>query len=283
MKNICIFGLQTFLGFALCEKCLQEGIPVYGIYEPSRTEQEKEEFEEKMMMIGRNALLKTAVYEKEFPLIDEVPSLVYYVPEYRGEPNSLEGEKISKVLEWVTSKEPGFILISSLEVFGKSQKKIEAETAPVPDTERGKHYAELEETVSSYLKEKASHFVSIRLPLLYGPWQPKDYAFQSALLNEKAMIEEDTREILFIKDAVNAIVKTDLFSFNKGSSLYVTSGKEKSWSKAAEMLKINSLPSSGIELPQSMVIPLEEATSVEEGIKLQRAHVEQYKTLYKGK
>ncbi|MFY4774330.1 NAD-dependent epimerase/dehydratase family protein [Metabacillus sp. RGM 3146] len=283
MKSICIFGIHTFLGYALCEKYLQEGIPVYGIYEPPRTEQEKEEFEEKMMLIGRNALLQTALYEKDFPLYDESPTLVYYVPEDKEKADQVNEKKLSRLLDWVKSKELAFILISSLEVFGKKQKKIAKDTIPVPDTDRGKQYLKLEQMVSSAFEEKDSHFVSFRLPLLYGPWQPKHYAFQSVLLNETAAIEEDTREILFIKDAVNAIVKTDLFSFDKGAHLYVSSGKENEWAKAAEILDIESSLSQSIDLPQDLVIPLQETTPVEKGIQLQRVHNEQYKMLYEGK
>ncbi|MGD7009177.1 hypothetical protein [Metabacillus sp. 84] len=79
MKQAAVLGAQTFLGFALCGKLVERGVPVKAVFDQPGNKHEKRTMEEKWLTIGRNALF-TPVCREDHPNLKEC-GVVFNHPE----------------------------------------------------------------------------------------------------------------------------------------------------------------------------------------------------------
>ncbi|MCD7034958.1 hypothetical protein LRR81_11935 [Metabacillus sp. GX 13764] len=255
MDTVMIYGMETYAGFALCEKFLQEGIPVCGIYDIEGKPAVQKQFEDKMMLIGRNALLEARAWTKDFVFPDEPPSVVYCAAD--GEGGIAGEEQVNALLSWASAMELQFLLLSSLDVFGEEQLVITEETAPEPDTDRGKRLLAIEKAAAKAYSNTENRYGILRLPVLYGPGMPADF------MSDKK--NPPMRGLLFISDAVSAIVKNDCSIFFRGMPLYLASERNEDMIRTAQALGHElTITMCGQKIPNGLTIECPEVTPIEE-------------------
>lgn len=241
MDKVIIFGGYEFLGFCLCEAFLEKGIQVCTI----NSQQVDDLFlENKRLLVGRNSNFTefsldksqdTWFYAKEKYMI----VLSFYDFYHKGDSSNIHSELEQVILDALNKYEKG-----NLEVlFLLPVQFLEMEVS----RHKGEDLKNIYNTMFQELQRKFIPNTTIYLPTLYGPWQPEDYLFQQALLEEvrgqnevglQVNDHEYTEDALFVEDAITDIVK--IVESQKNTICSFTSTSQNQWKECAEFLDIST-------------------------------------------
>ncbi|MDQ0232293.1 hypothetical protein [Metabacillus malikii] len=174
IKEVVVFGAQTFIGFSLCERLTEEGIHVNAVLLKSNDDWRRKLLEERLMMVGRNALFKVTCIEE----ITEDDSFDYliYCSENGDDLSVLETDKdlCKRAAQLVDSKNVAAYYFSNF-----SNNDIHM-----------KHSFAIEK----HLLLSNRNWSIIKLPMLYGPFQPSP--------DIKQYLDSNDESMLYIEDAV---------------------------------------------------------------------------------
>jgi nucleoside-diphosphate-sugar epimerase len=286
MKKAAVIGANRFVGFCLCDYLLKEGIEVSGYIHKAHSNETMLQ-EEMKMLLDRNANFKVSLIENTealFDSMDEVDAIYFtYFDQGDFQDVSFFREKMKeahqvliKCISHCLQTETKLILLSSMRVFGAEQHQIGEDIEPKPDHSEGRLFLHLERMVTRFSREQLS-YVIVRIPTVYGPWQPLAASYQQACLQqeekreEKILIGEDRRDVLFIDDVVAFLAQCQKQPF---SLLHCLSGKTNQWENGADLLRIayeSRQEEGGLSLQQKeSLFPFQ--TELKEGIRKQRLH-----------
>lgn len=298
LKKVLITGVMGFIGFHLCQRLLNDCIEVIGIDSMEGIYDQKI-FEEKWMFIGRNANFH--FYEESLEqlplkkLLNDV-DVVYHLASTRDEGHELEtvkqkNEEIAKKLVESCRENSRLIFPSTIEVYGKQTGEITEKTPTNPISSYG--IAKLAEE-SVILREKANVII-LRLPTVYGPWQPQNMALHRLLFanitGTEANIsdENSTIDLLHVDDVVESLFLAGICSY-ENEIFNISSGKSRQWHQAkAFIFGKKDCPAKDHHWPKVYVsgkkakklLKFEPKISIEEGVKKQKEHMLKYIGLYK--
>jgi hypothetical protein len=262
-KRVIVFGAHTFIGFALCERFVNEGIEVKGILLKSSNLMNKMLVDERLMMIGRNAFFQTTETYEESDYEEAVDMIIHCCDD--GDETTLIDQDRK-------------LLLQSVEVSNELQvPHVYISTVNREDKElRNKHITFCEQ----YLFKNKENRMLVHLPILFGPFQPPTEKIHQFLIkdnneNEILIIDEP---ILFIQDAVNAIF--DLLSkFQHGKTYSIQSDlKQSEKSSFPISIKVNPKDFNDCKSEKYLI---KKPTSIEKGLRAQKEFIEKYREILK--
>ncbi|MRX73473.1 hypothetical protein GJU40_15120 [Bacillus lacus] len=201
MESVLLYGAETYVGFLLAERLLEEGIHVAGIYLAPGLKEEQNMLEERMLMIGRNAGL--ARYDAGET--NKIPAEKYdHIIDASLDPNSTNSQAVhaAGAIEAAAKHHLPYTLLSC------SQLTFEDE--PFFADRRYRHS---EESLQQFhLAEKAVResglsrgYKIIRLPLLAGPWQSYSSKLSDLLMNDEHLSERVIKYLLPADQGAEAV------------------------------------------------------------------------------
>jgi UDP-glucose 4-epimerase len=245
LEHAIVMGTFSFIGFHLSTKLLEDGITVHGI--DTQIDQESDQVkDEKLMAIGRNSNLyhlEKEDWENSSKQTEKIDTLFYCIdiPTQNHVNQADARQYLIQAIEYCQKHSTKLIVASSIEVVNH-QDNVITEISPLsPVTKRGEVYLHLEELLHVYCLKKSFPYLILRLPNLYGPWQPDSFAFHKALcLKEEGKpvewVEDDYMgDVIFIDDAITACIKAAV-SPHVHEVVHVTSGRIGEWEKGMEII-----------------------------------------------
>ncbi|WP_169891186.1 NAD-dependent epimerase/dehydratase family protein [Litchfieldia alkalitelluris] len=273
MKSSIVIGALEFVGYGLCCQLIEDEIKVYAVDQIPKEESLKEE---KLNLVGRNAYWQfvdssTHVNYDDFNEIDVV---FYSALELNGDKDqfSYKIKELDKVIKFCQRSGSRLILLSN-----HCPKVNEKEN------ELMKCNLKIESHVKKMMQDNDFNYLIIRIPMVYGPWQPYNMPFQQAI-NVRIRNDEDfqfdldnnhvSRDLIYIDDVVRGI----LFTINdetQNNTIYLTTGQKDQLIEGLkiileddfESIKIDMQNKPELEATQSIkCINIEEKTNLKEGI-----------------
>lgn len=268
MDRAVIVGTFEFIGFSLCKHLLEQGCEIDGIH--YNKEKEDALINEKRLAIGRNANF----YEKNYSswinskreiVKNDVIFIDIYDLYIKNELASLREKELIEEF-----------LIKNLDGFKDLQVKI-AFLLPIQwlkDISRT--HSRLEDAID-ILRENNISVSCFYLPVIYGPWQPKEFSFHQALANIKRVKineREWIHDAIFIEDLICFL--SNCSDKLLGESCLLMSSVTGHWQKCADYLSLdynNNWDSP--DLAKGKVIEKAIVCSVKysEGLEKQRSHI----------
>ncbi|HZH61424.1 MAG TPA: hypothetical protein VEY70_18020 [Metabacillus sp.] len=246
--RVMVFGAQSHIGFALCEKFLEEGVEVGAIFLESSAKMNKLLLEERMMLIGRNALFQKFSLEDEWRN-DECTHVIY-------------------------CKEAGH---------NQDQRCFEKSVERAAETKSQYFYVT---SAANQIDDDHQHFKTLtfysifKLPRLFGPFQPPEEPIHQHLASfltgqKRTLIIEEP--ILFIKDAVETLVELiENCEHGKVYSFLSELKKEEIESFSVE-LKMNATETAN---DKSIRHSITNQTTIEKGLFDQLSCIKAYREIY---
>ncbi|QNG59596.1 NAD(P)-dependent oxidoreductase [Bacillus sp. PAMC26568] len=281
MKKVFIAGIGQFVGFALCNHLLEEGVQVAGYMKKQEDKQKQNIAEEKMMLIGRNALFERLESLKENNAYDAV---FYCMTDPADRVNENNSYFLKQCTNLSIQQNIPFILVSSTEVFGDKQTVIEKETVPVPTTENGKSHFRQEAEVQTLFGETKLYRI-VRIPGLYGPWQPVNMYVHQCIMSSLTGVKsneiksEETRDLIFIDDAVSSLLDIVKLNLYGGTVIHLSSMKNQ-WNQVAELFSEKLPGDSVFSLSKDIIHVVKNSVSLKEGIQMQKEWIKQNLYIY---
>ncbi|MYL64762.1 NAD-dependent epimerase/dehydratase family protein [Bacillus hwajinpoensis] len=291
MKKVFITGGLGFIGYHLTDFLLNKGIEVVGI-DGKVEERRKPEYEMKEMMLLRNANYKQINSRIEEASLDHLskdcdtifhlssPKVINMKQSSKMIENSLDCTR--KVVE--ASKGKVLVHLSSTEVFGTRYGSITERTPHHPHSNVGK----LKSAEEHILLNRKSDIVKIlRLPLVYGPWQPSHHVFQHYFLHHKLPLKYEEEGVnahfdaVYVKDVCESIYQAATRR-EQSETFNLTSGREGEWQRGVEWCIGDSIDLHGEKKLRCGIsnkqcaskLGFTNITSIEEGLHQQRLHTE---------
>ena len=217
MKQVLIIGTLGFVGYSLCSRLLEDGVTVIGL---DHKPYENTIHEEKLLGISRNANFTFIPLKQEMllkrDLENSMVDVVFYcLPISDNDGNIERNNDMEKLLELAIDQsllnKCKFVIVAS-RVQGNGRSKEE-----------------------NYVINQCENldYMIVKLPTLYGPWQPFEMVYQQLILAkingvaEAINIEEDTRDILYIDDAIEGILS--LLPQEHEKEIQIESGLKFQW------------------------------------------------------
>ncbi|MBO1511629.1 NAD(P)-dependent oxidoreductase [Metabacillus bambusae] len=262
-KRVIVFGAHTFVGFALCERFVNEGVEVKGVLLKSSNLINKRLVDERLMMVGRNALFQTTETYERSDYENTVDMIIHCCD---------DGD------ETILIDQDRKLLLKSVEVSNELQvPHVFISTVNREDKVlRNKHLTFCEQ----YLSENKENRMSVHLPILFGPFQPPTEKIHQFLVNDNneneiLIIDEP---ILFIQDAVNAIF--DLLSKFQHGKTYSIQSELKQNEKSPFSIKLKVNPEDFNDCRSEKYL-IKKPTSIEKGLRAQKEFIEKYSEILK--
>lgn len=251
MKKSVVIGPFGFIGFALCNRLLEEGSNVLGL---EGGWNDTGIMEEKLLEIGRNSNFEWLGLS-EVPQLEEQRNIDrIFVDLYGAELNKEALADIKKMNKFYQASGAPTVLIVPLgcdfclDGWGKPSDNV---------------------TV-------------VKVPSLYGPWQPPHFYFHRLIssriknVNDPANpIEKNIQDVLFIEDAARAIVEISMEK-SLQKAYVLSSGLTGQWQEAVRLL--DGEPSSNLiqkeyGTKESTLWTVKQITPLSEGLALQEEHM----------
>ncbi|MEI4620044.1 NAD(P)-dependent oxidoreductase [Bacillus pfraonensis] len=282
MKRVLIIGALSFVGYHLVNKMLAEEVEVYGL-DFADLESMSKVSEEKLFLIGRNGLFTYSSIRDESGWktieIDDFDAAYFCLCE-PNQQNGFRNERIilqylKRVIYMCEKKQVKLNVLSSIEVANLQEQ-----------SENKRLFMKIEEEV-----EKANiRYSVLRVPTLYGPWQPSFMTYHRLILSEVMEKEyqlvqyENGADLLYVEDVCEYLLENgngleDLGIYN------VISGKKNLWEKGILLLNAEDKVKKVIkEVKREEIksICIMKNTPLEFGLNKQLAHLKRYKALYEG-
>ncbi|PEM66081.1 NAD-dependent epimerase/dehydratase family protein [Bacillus pseudomycoides] len=282
MKRVLIIGALSFVGYHLVNKMLAEEVEVYGL-DFADLESMSKVSEEKLFLIGRNDLFMYSSIRDESGWktveTDQFDAAYFCL----CEPNRQSGfrneriilQYLKRVIHMCERKQVKLNVLSSIEI------------ANVQDLSENKRlFMKVEEEV-----EKAHIRYSIlRVPILYGPWQPSFMTYHRLILSELMEKEyelpqnENGADLLYVEDVCEYLWEKGKTIENLGVYNMI-SGKENLWEKGIILLNAEHKVKKTVkEVKREEIksICIAKNTPLEFGLNKQLTHLKRYKELYEG-
>lgn len=237
--TVLVIGAFSFIGYEIVQQCMKKGRNVYGIQPMPLSNIH----EEKWLGIGRNANFTFLSSLQDCPNDVEKVYICLYEP-HEESPVDLA------LLKEAILKYPQSILISSVR-------------------------AESEHSRFSYIEKQAKGCMIIRVPTVYGPWQPEEMGFHRVIAGNKFFSVEE-EEILFVDDVARTLLELE-----KETGIYTLTAENKEyWQEAYYHLtgKRGKCVSSTNDKNKKLLAT--NNISIEKGIEEQREHMKKYKGVY---
>lgn len=260
VKRVIVFGVHSYIGFGLCERMLSEGVEIKGILSSPKNPIQKRLLEERLLMVGRNALIITnEVYENTDE--DKETDMIVHCCEDSNEPSLINHDRKNMM---ISVKLAHKLKIPFVFVSARSEKE------------------ELRDHVKfceNYLYENVSNRIVIKLPSLYGPYQPSTEKIHQYLLNRengKENVLSIDEPLLYIQDAVDSL--WDIMKFAEKGKTYAVLSKMKRDDESNFLCKQHLNESNSAEEGNVTYI-IKEPTSIEEGLKAQAECINKYRKI----
>lgn len=229
MGKIMVVGALGFIGYELSLLLMEEDVEVIAVDSSNLDDV----LELKLDEVGRNSL-----FHFQTDLNDHhhnIKAVVYCCGEENGDNHLDTYEYFTKCLSFCEEREVKLVLVSSHKVFGSVKGKITEDTPVLPDNEYGVKKVEQEKILIQNSKENS--FMIIRIPQLYGPWQPANQWIHQQLSKDYTNIYGDhlCKDLLFIRDAVQGIIMCLEKEFTN-EIIHLGSGMMKQAYKAARLI-----------------------------------------------
>ena len=229
MDRAVILGTFEFIGFSLCKYLLEQGCEIDGVH--FGKEDDDAITHEKRLTIGRNAnfyeinyneWIKSAELQKSDTIFIDIYDL--YIR------NGIAALREKELIE-------GFLL-KNLALFQTLQVKI-AFLFPIQWVkDMSRTHSRLEDAIK-VLKENDIFVSSFYLPVIYGPWQPKEFSFYQSIAKERVIISEREwiHDAIFIDDLILFLSSGP--DRNSDESFLLKSNIKGHWRKCADYLSID--------------------------------------------
>ncbi|ETI68634.1 hypothetical protein [Neobacillus vireti] len=273
MDKAVIFGVYEFVSFHACKTLLDKGVEVVGIH---INEIENNFFlEDKRLEIGRNAnfneqtLAELENYREEADVKTAFILSVYDLYVLNKEAILRKEKVIESIFHFLERNQNHIelILLLPIQMLG-TNREIE---------------------LTDFLNKAGSRVKNSQifyLPAIYGPWQPKAFLFQQAIISKFQKQElrmanrEWTNDVLFVEDAAASIfeiLETRKYGGLRKSYLLI-SGKKSYWTSCAAFLHIEealvkSNTCEPLNVDNEIVTVSVNVTSIEDSITKQIEHV----------
>ncbi|MEN1935754.1 NAD(P)-dependent oxidoreductase [Paenibacillus sp. 102] len=282
MKRVLIIGALSFVGYHLVNKMIEEEVEVYGL-DFDDLESMSKISEEKLFLIGRNSLFAYSSIRDEngWKRIETGQfDVAYFCLCEPNRQNGFRNERIilqylKRVIHMCEKKQVKLNVLSSIEI------------ANVEDQSENKRlFMKIEEEV-----EKAHIRYSIlRVPTLYGPWQPSFMMYHRLILSEimereyQLVQNENRADLLYVEDVCEYLWEKGKSEENLGVYNMV-SGKKGLWEKGMILLNAKDKvekPFKEVKKKEIKSICIIKNTPLEFGLNKQLTHIKRYKELYEG-
>lgn len=297
MKRALVFGAFHFIGFQVVQLLLEKGIEVVGV--DLKEVENSTEYQFKLLEIERNANFSyylCSISDLQQKGIEKDVDVIFYCHDslsFMSDLNAcITNEKriINALTQSCKEGQQRFIYTSSQEIYGDIQQYngiIDENTHLKPLTKKGKLVFEIEDLLTNEGKVDRLEFVIIRMPTVYGPWQPKTMTFQHKIDKQLELEPTEnpetspyTADVLFVKDAAYGLY---LAAKNKPPSkiFHLGSGKRNQWQEALYEITKAKQDTDHSGESKGPLISIERAenelkfkphVSIKEGIKLQVDH-----------
>lgn len=280
MKRVLIIGALSFVGYHLVNKILAEEVEVYGL-DFADLESMSKVSEEKLFLIGRNDLFMYSSIRDESGWktveTDQFDAAYFCL----CEPNRQSGfrneriilQYLKRVIHMCERKQVKLNVLSSIEI------------ANVQDQSENKRlFMKVEEEV-----EKGNIRYSIlRVPTLYGPWQPSFMTYHRLILSElmekeyELLQNENGADLLYVEDVCEYLWEKGKTIENLGVYNMI-SGKENLWEKGIILLNAEHKVKKTVkEVKREEIksVCIVKNTPLEFGLNKQLTHLKRYKELY---
>ena len=234
MKKAIVIGALGYVGYGLCCRLLDDDVIVYAIDSIPKAESLEEE---KLLQVGRNANLiftdlNDCIFEDEN--MTDIDAVFYTLidPNFRIKEEDIIALKtqnrnmLEKAIDHCDQKRCKFILLSTtcIESGASQEDKLR---------EQDELYVSRNDTLD---------YMIIRLPTLYGPWQPDNLIYQQAIRatidkNEDShfIMYENTDDLLYIDDAIDGILNI-INKWETRKTYVLSSGLEDQWKAGLRLI-----------------------------------------------
>ncbi|PEL16996.1 UDP-glucose 4-epimerase [Bacillus wiedmannii] len=281
MERVLIIGALTFVGYHLVNKMIAEEVEVYGL-DFDEFENMKKINEEKLLLIGRNALFTYYSIRDEDgwrSVEGEKFDTVYFCLYEPNQQSGFRNERVilqylKRIIRLCAEQKVKLNLISSIEV------------GNADESENKRLFLKVEEG----LKKGEAPYSVFRVPTLYGPWQPSFMMYHQLILSEldekecHYASEENGSDLLYVEDVCEYLWNNGMNAEHLG--IYnLLSGKKSLWKKGMNLLRAADKVNKKNEEERNdavEVISIKRNTPLEYGLNKQLAHMKKYKELYEG-
>jgi len=281
MERVLIIGALTFVGYHLVNKMIAEEVEVHGL-DFDEFENMKKINEEKLLLIGRNALFTYySIRDEEGwrSVEGEKFDTVYFCLYEPNQQSGFRNERVilqylKRIIRLCAEQKVKLNLISSIEV------------GNADESENKRLFLKVEEG----LKKGEAPYSVFRVPTLYGPWQPSFMMYHQLILSEldekecHYASEENGSDLLYVEDVCEYLWDNGMNAEHLG--IYnLLSGKKSLWKKGMNLLRAADKVNKKNEEERNdavEVISIKRNTPLEYGLNKQLAHMKKYKELYEG-
>ncbi|MCC2325830.1 MULTISPECIES: NAD-dependent epimerase/dehydratase family protein [Bacillus] len=281
MERVLIIGALTFVGYHLVNKMIAEEVEVHGL-DFDEFENMKKINEEKLLLIGRNALFTYYSIRDEDgwrSVEGEKFDTVYFCLYEPNQQSGFRNERVilqylKRIIRLCAEQKVKLNLISSIEV------------GNADESENKRLFLKVEEG----LKKGEAPYSVFRVPTLYGPWQPSFMMYHQLILSEldekecHYASEENGSDLLYVEDVCEYLWDNGMNAEHLG--IYnLLSGKKSLWKKGMNLLRAADKVNKKNEEERNdavEVISIKRNTPLEYGLNKQLAHMKKYKELYEG-
>lgn len=262
MERAAIIGVYDFIGYALCQSLLENGVEIEGIDLTGLNQQYKEE---KRLEIGRNANFLESRF-REWTAAPSVDAL--FITFYEQRP-----EEDRTFDDWKRKLE---------KIEGNHVKA--ALVLPAAMAEKTHAPLKFKEELASFFSKKEIPLLEFYVPTVYGPWQPEEYLFQQTLIGSEGSGQtlrlgdfEWIHDAIFVDDAVELILKTA--EKEQAGAFLLSSGEGNHWLECASSLlgtkldKVIGNAPSRLEMMDGLnIVKVDRKVSINTGISKQKQH-----------
>ncbi|KKI93608.1 hypothetical protein WQ54_03075 [Bacillus sp. SA1-12] len=260
LNHVIVYGIHSYVGFALCERFINEGIEVVGIYSTPTNPISKNLLHERFMMVGRNALFNK-IEGYEGTEAEKSADMIIHCCDDVGEASSVEKDRKQLVISVDLAKKlkKPFVFITYK---NKSHDRL-----------RKEHIEFCEQYLSSHL----DHYTIFHLPVLFGPFQPITEEIHQFLMKDQREVVLNINEpILFIEDAVDTI--WELLGLSEQRKIYALQGEMKQERVSLASMEIQLNPGNSWNEGDDIYL-IKNPISVEKGLKAQLEFIKKYREI----
>lgn len=304
MERAVVVGAFNFIGYSLTTYLLNKGIEVYGF--SFHNQENQDEVDLKLDFLGRNInfkydfdnknnidiYLENSQFNTLFFCLND-PTTFNYGQDIE---QHLQFSKnlIEKICKGCRNKSSHIVYISSLSIFDEQHQAVDENTLPSPKSNHAIIHYEGEKFLRNAAALYNIPFTILRVPSVYGPWQPTHMAYQQLIVkqlyNRKTDLNiiENTCDILYIDDVVKAVANAG-FKRLENEIIHLASGKANEWFVGASVLLADNAIILAQEHPSTTyhnlkaknVLNFEVSTCINDGINEQIRHTTSLKKFLK--